>query len=79
VTPERYQQVKLAFRRLLELPPEERLPHLHAHHGADPELLAQVESLLASDSAPTSPIDNPAVSTQFRLRALSLSYTATRH
>lgn len=78
MTPERYQQVKFAFRHLLDLPPEERIPYLHAHHASDPELLSHLETLLASDSVSASPIDTPAVSTQFRLRTLSLSYTGTR-
>ncbi|MFN0103684.1 MAG: hypothetical protein ACKV2U_16555 [Bryobacteraceae bacterium] len=79
MTPERYQQVKSAFGLALELAPEQREPFLRQFCAADPTLLSQVLALLDSDNAPATPLDKPAVGSQFRLRTRSLSYTATRH
>ncbi|HEU0122941.1 MAG TPA: hypothetical protein VFQ91_20605 [Bryobacteraceae bacterium] len=77
MTPERYQQVKSAFRLALEFPPDQRRIFLERFCAQDYDLLAEALTLLASDEAPATVIDTPAVSTQFRLRARSLSYTAT--
>lgn len=77
MTPERYQQVKSAFRLALEFPPGQRRPFLERFCGPDFDLLAEALTLLESDDAPATAIDQPAVGTQFRLRARSLSYTAT--
>jgi hypothetical protein len=79
VTPERYQQVKSAFRLALEFPPDQRELFLRQLCLDDPSLLLQVLDLLHSDSVPQTPLDKPAVGTQFRIRTVSLSYTATRH
>lgn len=79
MTPERYRQVKSAFRLALEFPLEQRESFLRHYCAAEPSLLPQVLALLAADSIPHTPLDKPAVGTEFRLRAASLSYTATRH
>ena len=79
MTPQRYQQVKSAFRLALEYPPDQREQFLNTHFSSDPELLDQTLSLLKNDSLSATPLDRPAVGTQFRLRTLSLSYTATHH
>jgi len=79
VTPTRYQQVKSVFRLALEFPTSQRDEFLRGYCGPDRELLEEVMELLRCDAAPVSPVDRPAVGTQFRLRAVSLSYTATRH
>jgi hypothetical protein len=78
VTPYRYQQVKSAFRLALDYPPEQREPFLRTHLAHDPDLLTQTLSLLDTDALPTTSLDRPAVGTQFRLRTVSMSYTATR-
>jgi len=78
VTPERYQQVKSAFRLALEFPIDEREAFLRQFCGNDLGLYGQVQELLASDAVPRTSLDKPAVGTQFRIRAMSLSYTATR-
>ncbi|MBL8241915.1 MAG: hypothetical protein JNM66_31110 [Bryobacterales bacterium] len=78
MTPERYQQVKSAFRLALEYPPGQRENFLAQLCAQDAALLTQVLELLASDSTPQTTLDRPAVGTQFRLRTLSMSYTATR-
>lgn len=79
MTPERYQQVKSAFRLALEYPPNQREQFLHAQFVSDPELIKQTLSLLDTDALPSTSLDRPAVGTEFRLRAVSLSYTATRY
>jgi hypothetical protein len=79
VTPERYQQVKSAFRLTLEYPADQRESLLCQLCAGDPSLIPQVLALLSSDSIPQTAIDKPAVGAQFRLRSVSLSYTATRH
>ena len=79
MTPERYQQVKDAFRRALDYPPQERKAFVCQHCVDDPSLIPEVLALLDCDAAPETTLDRPAVGTEFRLRALSLSYTATRH
>lgn len=79
MTPERYQQIKAAFRLALEYPPSDRKAFVCQHCVNDPSLIPAVFELLESDAAPETPLDRPAVGTEFRLRALSLSYTATRH
>lgn len=79
MTPYRYQQVKSAFRLALDYPPEQRESFLRAHLSSDPDLIAQTLALLDSDALPATSIDRPAVGAQFRLRTVSLSYTATRH
>ena len=79
VTPERYQQVKSAFRFALEFPFAEREAFLRHFCADDLALLGQVLELLASDAIPQTCLDKPAVGTQFRIRAMSLSYTALRH
>ncbi|MBI2689127.1 MAG: hypothetical protein HYX27_22725 [Acidobacteria bacterium] len=78
MTPERYQQVKSAFRLALEFPPGQRDTLLHQLCGGDDELRIEVQDLLDNDALPSTPLDRPAVGTQFRLRAMSLSHTATR-
>lgn len=79
MTPERYQQVKSAFRLALEYPPDQRESFLRTHFSSDPELIAQTMSLIDTDALPATSLDRPAVGTQFRLRTVSMSYTATRH
>ncbi len=79
VTQQRYQQVKSAFRLALEFPSEHRESFARQFCATDPDLLTEVLTLLRSDSQPATALDRPAVGTQFRLRAMSLSYTATRH
>lgn len=76
MTPERYQQVKTAFRLALDLPPEERVPMLTRTCGDDAALFTQVLALLETDIDTCTAIDSPAVGQQFRLRTRSLSYTA---
>lgn len=78
VTPERYQLVKSAFRLALDAPPSKRNTILRELRAADPALHAEITALLRSDAAPATAIDTPAVGAQFRLRARSLSYSATR-
>ena len=78
MTPYRYQQVKTAFRLALDYPPEQRATFLHSHLSSDPDLIAQTLSLLETDALPVTSIDHPVVGTQFRLRTISMSYTATR-
>jgi len=79
VTPERYQQVKSAFRLALEFPPVQRELFLRQLCTNDPALLLLVLDLLEADSIPQTTLDRPAVGTEFRIRTVSLSYTATRH
>lgn len=79
MTPERYQQVKSAFRLALEFPAEQRHRFLERFCGTDDDLLVEALALLESDNTPATALDKPAVGTQFRLRARSLSYTATPH
>lgn len=79
MNPERYQQVKSAFRLALDYPPDQREQFLRIHCAADPDLLAQTLTLLTNDALPATTLDRPPVGTQFRLRTLSLSYTATHH
>jgi len=79
VTPERYQQIKSAFRLALEFPPEQRESFARQLCAADPSLLPHVMALLNADSLPQTTLDKPAVGTQFRIRTVSLSYSATRH
>jgi hypothetical protein len=79
VTPERYQQLKDAFRRALDYAPAERDSFLRQHCASDPTLIAEVLALLDSDSSPATSLDRPAVGTEFRIRTVSLSYTSTRH
>ena len=61
-----------------EMTPEQRKAFVCQHCVHDPSLIPDVLALLDSDAAPETPLDRPAVGTEFRLRALSLSYTATR-
>lgn len=63
----------------MDFPPSQRESLLRQLYADDPELLEQVLALFDSDALPSTPLDKPAVGTQFRLRALSLSYTATTH
>ena len=49
MTPERWQQVKVALHHAMELEPEERSAYLSQMSQADPDLGRQVDSLLASE------------------------------
>ncbi|MEW5974199.1 MAG: tetratricopeptide repeat protein [Acidobacteriota bacterium] len=61
MTPERWQQIKDLFQTLLEQPPESRGALLRSLTLQDPELKAEVESLLASHANASGFIESPAL------------------
>lgn len=79
MTPERYQQIKAAFRLALGHPLAEAATILQQAHPADPDLVDHVLNLLAADTQPFATLDRPAVGTEFRLRTFTYAYTALRH
>src|SRR5512142_800503 len=54
-----WQQIKMAFNRALELPPEERAAYLESL--SDPGVRAEVASLLASHHGADDPMEIPAI------------------
>jgi len=78
VTPERYRQIKDAFRRALGLPPSEQHAFLVTTYAGDQPLIEEVQHLLDADHCPATPLDRPAVGTEFRLRTATYAYTALR-
>jgi non-specific serine/threonine protein kinase/serine/threonine-protein kinase len=63
MTPERWQQVKEIFDRAAECTPASRMAYICERCGEDEELQREVESLLASDTATGSLLDNPVMET----------------
>ncbi len=61
MNPERWRQVKAIFHRAVECDPAVRSQFLRETCGSDPELLREVESLLASDNEPGSLLDRPII------------------
>jgi hypothetical protein len=78
VTPERYQMIKAAFRQALPLPPSEQLTYLRRAYPGDEPLIDEVRLLLDADHCPSTPLDHPVVSDEFRLRTATFAYTALR-
>ena len=78
MTPERYQQIKTAFRLALPLPRSEQLPFLLRIYAGDECLIEEVRLLLDADHCPSTTLDRPAVGTEFRLRTATYAYTALR-
>ncbi len=79
MTPERYQQVKRAFRETLAAPTTEQRLFLEHLRATDPDLHSQIIALLEADALPSSPLDSVPVGAEFRTRTRALSFTATRH
>ncbi len=69
MSPARWTQVEDLFHRLSDLPPERRRPELEHATLRDPELRAEVESLLAGDRADRPFMDEPALGRGFDLSA----------
>jgi eukaryotic-like serine/threonine-protein kinase len=60
MTPERYQQVKVIFEHVIELPREERTDYLKTACGADTALWEELQSLLIMHEAEGQPsLDQP--------------------
>lgn len=78
MTPERYQQIKSAFRQALPLPHSEQLAFLRRTYPGDERLVDEVQLLLDADHCPSTTLDRPAVGTEFRLRTATYAYTALR-
>lgn len=78
MTPERYQQIKTAFRQALLLPHSEQLPFLRNIYPGDNRLIDEVRLLLEADHCPSTLLDRPAVGADFRLRTATYAYTALR-
>lgn len=78
MTPERYRQIKDAFRRALGLPVSEQRAFLRTAYAGDDPLIEQVQALLDADHCPATTLDRPAVGTEFRLRTATYAYTALR-
>lgn len=78
MTPERYQQIKNAFRQALPLPHSEQIPFLRRIYPGDERLIEDVRRLLDADHCPSTPLDRPVVGTEFRLRTATYAYTALR-
>ena len=62
MTAERWRQVKVLFDGALECDPEIRAQWLHENCAGDSDLQQEVESLLAADQQPESPLNTPVFS-----------------